>query len=77
MRPIKELTMEHPIRYVPNRQIPRYPWSQMEIGDYFTPPEWVSKYTVAYRAKVATAKFKPKRFSAKTTKGRWEIRRIQ
>jgi len=49
----------------------------MEVGDHFTPPEWVSKYTVVYRAKVASSKFKPKKFSAKTTKGRWEIRRIR
>lgn len=64
--------MEIPIKF-----IPRYPWLQMEVGDHFTPPDWVNKHTVIYRAKEASSRFRPMKFAAKTTKGRWEIRRVK
>lgn len=63
--------MEIPIKFKPV-----YPWMDMAVGDHFTPPADMHKNSIATRTKEANYKLKPRRFAAKTTKGRWEIRRI-
>lgn len=53
-----------------------YPWGKLGVGDHFVPPDFISKHTLAKRTSQANYKYRPKRFAAKTTKGRWEIRRV-
>lgn len=48
----------------------------MAVGDHFVPSKDLAKVTMTTLAAKANAKFKPMRFSSRTTKGRWEIRRI-
>jgi hypothetical protein len=49
----------------------------MAVGDHFTPSKDLAKVTITTLASKANAKYKPMRFSAKTTKDRWEIRRVK
>ena len=62
---------------IPIELRPVYPWSKLNVGDHFVPPDFISKYTVSKRTSQANHKYKPKRFASKTTKGRWEIRRVK
>jgi hypothetical protein len=48
----------------------------MSVGDHFTPSRDVSKATMLKLSTIANRKYRPMRFSTKTTKGRWEIRRV-
>lgn len=63
--------MEIPIKYRP-----LYPWMDMNIGDHFTPSRNVAKLTMLKLTVIANRKYAPMRFSTRTTKGRWEIRRV-
>lgn len=61
---------------IPIQQL-RYPWEKLGVNDWFAPVPSIAKRTVHALVKLANARYKPKRFSAKTTKNRWEIRRVE
>lgn len=61
---------------IPIELRPMYPWGKLGVGDHFVPPDFISKHTLVKRTSQANYKYRPKRFAAKTTKGRWEIRRV-
>ena len=55
----------------------RYPWAALKVGDWFAPLESIAKITVRTMVTQQNRLRFPKKFSAKTTKGRWHIQRIK